>query len=181
MGLIPTPSRLARRGVIELFFRESLEKVANLGQLCRVRSCASHQVNRSVTTGIFYLCVGAFGKQVAHQFRLAFLRRDVKCRSAFIRGRRAGDAHGVRQRPSDLSIDIGAVLEQQFHHFLIHGTPIAAVHRKTGGTGAVAGADSSRNEKWCEACGIDIGIRAFRQERSNDLRITACHPVCDFC
>src|SRR5207247_1823793 len=108
----------------------ALEKSANLRRTCRVRgsggrrTCwrsarnlrtAAHEVDWLEAAGIRNAWVCALGKKVAHQVRLAFLRRDVKGRSAFIRGRRAGDAHGVGQRTCDLIVHSGAVLEEQLH------------------------------------------------------------------
>ena len=87
-----------------------MEKSANLRRTCRVRgsggrrTCwrsarnfrpAAHEVDWLEAAGIGDLWVGAFRKKVAHQIRLAFLRRDVKGRSPFIGGRRAG--HDGRQ------------------------------------------------------------------------------------
>ena len=57
----------------------------------------------------------------------------------------------------DLIVHIGAVLKQQFHEFHIQGAASAGLCGKTGST-AVAGADSSRNEKRRETHSVDVGI-----------------------
>ena len=110
----------------------------------------------------------AFPKKVAHQIRLACLRRDVKSRLAFIRGGRAGDAHRVRQRTRDLSIQIGAVLEEQLHQLHVHRATGAGLCRKAR-SAAVAGSDSSRNEEGRKPHVVDVGISALVQESSNHL------------
>src|SRR5262249_2936224 len=121
------------------------------------------QGDRLFPRGIRDLGASTLAKKVAHQIRLACLRRYMKSSLAFIRGRCAGDAHRVGQSTCDLSIHIGAALEEQLHQFHIHRAAGAGLCSKAC-SAAVSGSDSGSDQERREAHVIDVGISALVQQ-----------------